>query len=105
MKAGHPPAYFEICNLRSDLGIFRFRPRVAVHVRRPLQEAPQLVALLPHKAPELEEADLIGLESGVRLDPPFQVGTAPGREPVSARRVPEKAKQVAHELGAPPQPV
>src|SRR5438067_1353355 len=81
-----------------QLRVFRLGPRVAIHLRRPLQEALQVGALAPHESPKFQEADLAHLEAAVGLDAPLQIRTAPGSEAVAASGAPEKAQDVFHLL-------
>ena len=74
----------------------RFWSGVVLHLGRPFQKTPQVVALPPHELGELQEADFMHLDPGVRFDSPQQVGTAPGRQVVPAGGIPEKSQHVAH---------
>src|SRR5207253_6971134 len=72
------------------------RMRVAVHLRGPLQEAPQISALPPDKSPKLEEVNLLHLDAAVGFHAPEKIGTAPGRKTVPAGGTPEETEYVAH---------
>ncbi len=61
---------------------------------RPPQIADQRVARFPGEFPELTESNRFGVKSRVGFDPPAQVRTAPGPEPVAARHSPEQPQQV-----------
>ena len=54
------------------------------------------MALGPEKLPELEKTDLGHFDAGVGFDAPQQVGTAPRRDPVTTRAIPEKAQHLVH---------
>jgi len=69
---------------------------VAVHLRSPLQEMPEIVALPPHELPELQEADLGHLDPAIGFDPPQKIGAAPRGQTVASGGVPEEAEDVAH---------
>lgn len=69
---------------------------VVFHLAGPAQESPEVAAFSPHKFPELKEADLFHLDSGVGFDAPEKIGTAPGGEAMSLGGVPEKADAVPH---------
>jgi len=68
----------------------------AVHRTRPLEKAPEVVALTPHEFPEFQEADLRHLHAGVGFDAPQQVGAAPGGQTMAFGGVPQEAETVAH---------
>ena len=78
------------------LRALRLGMHVALDFSRPFQKAPEVAALPPHEFPEFEEADLLHLDSTIGLDPPQQIGAAPRSKAMSAGRVPEKSKHVAH---------
>jgi tetratricopeptide (TPR) repeat protein len=82
------------------LGFLGLGVNVPFHLAGPLQEAPQVLALAPDKLPEGDEADPGHLDAAVSFDPPAQVGTAPGREVMSASGVPEKTQHLTHVVGA-----
>ena len=69
---------------------------VVFHFCCPLHESPKVAALSPHELPEFEKADLSHLHTAVGFDPPQQVGTAPRREAVPTRRIPEEAEDIPH---------
>ena len=71
---------------------------VALHFRSPLEKSPQIFALPPGKFPELQQSDLLHLHAAIGFDPPQQIGTAPGREMVSAGSIPQKPQHVAHSV-------
>src|SRR5581483_9825 len=80
--------------------LWRLRPgsRVALHLRSPLQETPEIAALSPDEGPELDEVDLLHFDATVGFHAPQQIRAAPRRQPVAASCVPEKAQQIAHEV-------
>src|SRR4051812_41371900 len=82
-------------------GVLRFRPRVLIHLGRPLQETHQFLPFAEQKSPELQEADLVHLHAAISLDTPAQVRTAPGRKMMSTSCIPKKAKDVAHAICSP----
>src|SRR5258707_15635517 len=69
-----------------------------VHFLRPMEEAKQPRSLLPHKAPEFTEANVLGLDSRKRLDAPTQKRTAPWPHAVAAGRRPQKSNRCHHLL-------
>ena len=71
---------------------------IVIHLRGPLQKAPQAGSLRPQEFPELEESDLGHFDAGESLDPPQKIRTAPWRNPVAAGGVPEKAQHRPHRV-------
>src|ERR1019366_1535979 len=71
---------------------------VAVHLRCPLQEAPQAGSLRPQKFPEFQESNLGHFDAGESLDPRQEIGTAPGGNPVATGGVPKKAQHRRHRV-------
>lgn len=69
---------------------------VALDFACPSEEAPQVIALSPHKFPEFQEADLLHFDAGVGFDAPEQIGTAPRSEAMSLGGVPHEADAVPH---------
>ena len=70
---------------------------VALQFARPLEEAPEVPPLPPHKFPEFQKADLRHLHAGVGLDAPQKVGTPPWSQTMPLGGIPEEAERVAHE--------
>src|ERR1035437_3864423 len=69
---------------------------VAIHLRGPLEEAPQAGSLGPQEFPEFQESNLGHLDAGVGLDAPEKIRTAPGGNPVATGGVPKKAQHRPH---------
>ena len=61
---------------------------VAPHSPRPSYKSPQFAAVLPDELPELLKADLLGVQARVGLNAPTEIGAAPRRQPIAARRLP-----------------
>src|SRR5258708_158853 len=75
---------------------FRWRVSVALHLPRPLQKQPKVAALTPEKFPELQKPNLLHLHAAVGLNPPQQIRTAPGSQPVPTGCVPHVSQHVEH---------
>lgn len=69
---------------------------VPLHLRRPLEESPQISALAPGKFPELQKTDLLHLYSAVGLDSPKQVPAAPRSQVMTASSIPQKSHDINH---------
>src|SRR5262249_53742248 len=71
---------------------------MAFHLRRPLEEAPQILALPPSEFPEFQKSNLLHFHPTIRFDPPQQVRTAPRSQMMAASCVPKESKHVAHAI-------
>src|SRR5580700_10207396 len=56
---------------------------------RPAQIPPQVGAPLPGEAPEIGKTNLIRVQAPIGFHAPAEIGTAPGRQPVTAGEPPE----------------
>src|SRR5919197_1377386 len=72
--------------------------RILLHLPRPFQKSPEMVALPPAEIPELEESDLRHLDAGVGLDAPEKIRTSPRSQAMAFRGVPQETKNMAHDL-------
>ena len=48
---------------------------------------------------ELQEPDALHLDAGVSFDTPAQVRTAPGRQAMTPRGIPDESQDIAHQYG------
>jgi len=73
-------------------------PRVDVplDLASPSQEAPQIMALTPHKFPKFYESNLLHLDACVGLNPPEKIGAPPRSEAMALCGVPDKPDGVLH---------
>jgi len=74
----------------------RRRSRILLHLSRPLQKAPEILALVPQELPKFQKADLLHLHAAVGFNPPQQIRTPPWRQPVTPRSIPHESDDVAH---------
>jgi hypothetical protein len=69
---------------------------ITLHLARPPEEAPEVLALTPHELPEFQKTDLFHLDAGVGFDSPKEIWASPGSKAVAFRRIPKKTNLVAH---------
>lgn len=69
---------------------------IVIHLTRPLQEAPQALALGPQEFPKFQETDLGHFDARKGFDAPEEIGTTPRRNAVAARRIPYKPEHLSH---------
>src|SRR5215469_5663596 len=79
-----------------SLGTLWLGMGIAFHVAGPFKEAPKIGSLAPHEFPEFQEADLLHLDAGVRLDTPKKIRAVPWSKAMPLGSVPKKADLVAH---------
>ena len=69
---------------------------VTLHLARPLEKPPEIIALPPHEFPKLQETDLCHFHAAISLNAPQEIRAPPRRQAMAPGCIPQEAKCVAH---------